>query len=55
MGETDVASGIGILQRRNIPHYILPESMCRAFARAHDFSTEKDRRLTPAAHPAART
>ncbi len=49
MGETDVASGIGILQRRNIPHYILPESMCRAFARAHDFSTEKDRRLTPAA------
>jgi acetyltransferase len=49
MGETDVASGIGILQRRNIPHYILPESMCRAFARAHDFSTEKDRHLTPAA------
>ena len=48
MGETDVASGIGILQRRNIPHYILPESMCRAFARAHDFSTEQDRRLTPA-------
>ncbi|MBA4070772.1 MAG: acyl-CoA synthetase [Gemmatimonas sp.] len=49
MGETDVASGIAILQRRNIPHYILPESMCRAFARAHDFRTEKDRQLTPAA------
>jgi acetyltransferase len=48
MGETDVASGIAILQRRNIPHYILPESMCRAFARAHDFRTETDRRLTPA-------
>ncbi|MHB8837543.1 MAG: acetate--CoA ligase family protein [Gemmatimonadaceae bacterium] len=48
MGETDVASGIAILQRRNIPHYILPESMCRAFARAHDFSVEKDRHLTPA-------
>jgi acetyltransferase len=49
MGETDVASGIAILQRRNIPHYLLPESMCRAFARAHDFRAEKDRRLTPAA------
>jgi acetyltransferase len=48
MGETDVASGIAILQRRNIPHYVLPESMCRAFARAHDFLTEKDRRLSPA-------
>jgi acetyltransferase len=43
MGETDVASGIDILQRRHIPHYILPESMCRAFGRAHDFGTEKDR------------
>lgn len=49
MGETDVAAGIGILQQRNIPHYILPESMCRAFARAHDFSVEKNRHLTPAA------
>ncbi|HEY3287501.1 MAG TPA: acetate--CoA ligase family protein [Gemmatimonadaceae bacterium] len=48
MGETDVASGIGILQRRNIPHYILPESMCRAFARAHDFSVEQHRTITPA-------
>jgi len=47
MGETDVASGINILQRRDIPHYVLPESMCRAFARAHDFSVEKERRLTP--------
>jgi acetyltransferase len=48
MGETDVASGIGILQRRSIPHYILPESMCRAFARAHDFRVERERRLSPA-------
>ena len=48
MGETDVASGIAILQHRNIPHYVLPESMCRAFARAHDFSFEKDRRLSSA-------
>ncbi len=47
MGETDVASGIAILQHRHIPHYILPESMCRAFARAHDFRLEKDRRVSP--------
>jgi acyl-CoA synthetase (NDP forming) len=40
MGETDVASGISILQGRNIPHYILPESMCRAFGRADDFRYE---------------
>lgn len=37
MGETDVASGISILQKRNIPHYILPESMCRAFSRSLQF------------------
>ncbi len=48
MGETDVASGIAILQDRNIPHYVLPESMCRAFARAHDFRTERERTLAPA-------
>ncbi len=42
MGETDVASGISILQSRNIPHYILPESMCRAFGRADDFRHERD-------------
>jgi acetate---CoA ligase (ADP-forming) len=34
MGEADVAAGISILQSRNIPHYILPESMCRAYAGA---------------------
>jgi acetate---CoA ligase (ADP-forming) len=39
MGETDVASGIDILQRHKIPHYILPESMCGAFASAHRFKT----------------
>lgn len=32
MGQADVASGIDILQRNNIPHYILPESMTAAFA-----------------------
>lgn len=46
MGETDVASGISILQRGAIPHYILPESMCRAFARAHDFGSEAARTLS---------
>ncbi len=42
MGETDVASGIAILQERNIPHYVLPESMCRAFARANDLYQRKN-------------
>ncbi|MEK6650740.1 MAG: acetate--CoA ligase family protein [Bacteroidota bacterium] len=50
MGETDVASGIAILQRRNIPHYILPESMCRAFARAEDFRRECVRQHDPVPH-----
>ena len=42
MGETDVAAGINILQKRNIPHYVLPESMCRAFARAFTFKTMRE-------------
>jgi len=42
MGETDVAVGINILQRRNIPHYILPESMARAFASALFFKQYRD-------------
>lgn len=37
MGAADVASGIDILQRNKIPHYILPESMCQAFASACRF------------------
>jgi acetyltransferase len=41
MGEADVASGIAILQGRNIPHYILPESMCRAFAGANFFREQR--------------
>ena len=32
MGGVDVREGINILQTRNIPHYILPEDACRAFA-----------------------
>jgi acetyltransferase len=38
MGEADVAEGIEVLQRNKIPHYFLPESMCRAFATVHRFS-----------------
>ncbi len=38
MGEADVAVGVDILQRNKIPHYILPETMCSAFASAHYFA-----------------
>jgi len=37
MGEKDVASGIDILQRHKIPHYILPESMCDAYQAVYHF------------------
>lgn len=37
MGEADVSTGVNILQRNKIPHYILPESMCRAFVCAYNF------------------
>ncbi len=37
MGEADVASGIDILQRNKIPHYILPESMPTAFSSVFKF------------------
>jgi acetate---CoA ligase (ADP-forming) len=42
MGEADVAPGISILQSRNIPHYILPESMSRAYAGALFFKRHRD-------------
>ncbi|MCX6135562.1 MAG: acetate--CoA ligase family protein [Ignavibacteriales bacterium] len=42
MGEKDVAVGIDILQQRSIPHYILPESMCRAYASALFFKHHRD-------------
>jgi acetyltransferase len=48
MGEADVATGIGILQRREIPHYILPESMCRAFAASLFFQEQKGAPPDPA-------
>ena len=44
MGEQDVAVGIDILQQRSIPHYVLPESMCRAFASALFFKHHRDRK-----------
>ncbi len=40
MGEADVASGIDMLQRQKIPHYILPESMCKAFACSYRFKNQ---------------
>jgi acetyltransferase len=47
MGEADVASGISILQRRSIPHYILPESMCRAFAGSLFFKEQRNAQDDP--------
>ena len=37
MGQKDVASGIDILQKHKIPHYILPESMCSAYQAVFHF------------------
>jgi len=37
MGEADVAEGVDILLRNKIPHYILPESMCKSFASVYRF------------------
>ncbi len=38
MGQADVSSGIKILEHNNIPHYILPESMCKPFHTVYNFS-----------------
>jgi acetyltransferase len=38
MGEADVAVGVDILLRNKIPHYILPESMCKAFESDYRFT-----------------
>ena len=43
MGEADVAVGVDILLRNKIPHYILPESMCRSFSRAYQFYRDLDK------------
>jgi acetate---CoA ligase (ADP-forming) len=47
MGEADVAPGVDILLRNKIPHYILPESMCRSFSRVFRFYRDLDK----APHP----
>jgi acetyltransferase len=39
MGQADVAEGIKILEYNNIPHYILPESMCKPFKTVCDFKS----------------
>jgi acetyltransferase len=38
MGQADVSSGIKILENSNIPHYILPESMCKPFHTVYNFN-----------------
>jgi acetate---CoA ligase (ADP-forming) len=43
MGEADVAPGVDILLRNKIPHYILPESMCRSFSRVFNFYHDLDK------------
>jgi acetyl coenzyme A synthetase (ADP forming)-like protein len=43
MGEADVAAGVNILLRNKIPHYILPESMCRSFSRVYGFYRDLDK------------
>lgn len=45
MGEADVATGIDILQRHKIPHYILPESMSQAFAATYEFKKLLDEEI----------
>lgn len=45
MGEAEVAEGVDILQRNKIPHYQLPESMCRAFATAYNYTTHKQKEM----------
>jgi acetyltransferase len=47
MGEADVASGIDILQRNKIPHYILPESMATAFSSTYNFKKMLEEKREP--------
>jgi acetyltransferase len=48
MGEADVATGIDILQRNKIPHYILPESMPIAFSSTYKFKKMLEEKKEPA-------
>lgn len=43
MGASDVAVGIDVLQKKNIPHYQLPENMCRSFACAYRFKKQLEK------------
>ncbi|MBA7536257.1 Peptidyl-lysine N-acetyltransferase Pat [subsurface metagenome] len=48
MGEADVSVGIDILQLNKIPHYSLPENMCKSFACVYKF---KKRSIQKAEEP----
>lgn len=47
MGEADVAVGVDILLRNKVPHYMLPESICRSFSRVYRFYRDLDKELHP--------
>ena len=42
MGEADVAAGIKILEQYHIPHYNLPESMCKPFYTTYSFNKKSE-------------
>lgn len=50
MGKADVSSGIDILERRKIPHYLIPESMCKAYSTCLRFKRELEAERKPARH-----
>jgi len=47
MGASDVASGVDILQRAHIPHYILPEWACQAMADVERVRRRRQRPVEP--------
>lgn len=54
MGQAAVSSGIKILEHSNIPHYILPESMCKPFHTVYNFNhfvVNKMPEILVSAHP----
>jgi len=54
MGQADVASGITILEHNNIPHYILPESMCKPFNtvfKIKQFMLDQQHEVQVSGHP----
>ncbi|HEX2869194.1 MAG TPA: acetate--CoA ligase family protein [Ignavibacteriales bacterium] len=50
MGASDVAVGIDVLQRSSIPHYQLPENMCRSYACTYHFTCQLEKRHSQAVH-----